>query len=205
MKIQKSRTYNFIWFSWYNFIGFVLNFNQFQLVFPLPKYSIKTSELNHQPTLETTQRVFNSFFFKFKKKKYGKNPHILLLSHFQAISLANTPTKTPMARSRRRLGLLLLALSTLAPTLSFTFLGRRASLSLSGSVVALGTTAAAKAELSPPLERVTKRYGEQIQGGRKLTNNDGEIFLWGWVVWGLKKKHGELTGKVSLQVFLVVE
>ena len=144
----------------------MLNFNQFQLVFPLPKYSIKTSELNHQPTLETTQRVFNSFFFKFKKEKHGKNQHILLLSHFQAISSANTPTKTPMARSRRRLGLLLLALSTLAPTLSFTFLGRRASLSLSGSMVALGTTAAAKAELSPPLERVTKRYGEQIQGGR---------------------------------------
>lgn len=96
-----------------------------------------------------------------------------------------------MAKTSRRPGLLLLVAFVASP--SFTFLSRRAGI-LSGLGASIVAPTTVKAELSPPLERVTKRYGEQIQGVSELNSpnvggggwkDDG---MGNWFFW-LKTKH----------------
>lgn len=74
-----------------------------------------------------------------------------------------------MAPLRRLRGFALLALALAAAAPGFV-LGRR---SAAAALVAT-TPLAARAELSPPLERATKRYGEQIQGEKRDEREKGE-------------------------------
>lgn len=68
-----------------------------------------------------------------------------------------------MAPLRRLRGFALLALALAAAAPSFV-LGRR---SAAVATLLAAAPSAARAELSPPLERATKRYGQQIQGEKR--------------------------------------